>query len=627
MKKIEKEKLQKKALKHKIIAVATAAGIFASSWAFATRTNEFAVSADGGFKNLDDKHTEELEEEVDLVNDYNFIKKQLIHIMEDAAAKGLQEITVDQWFDWYITMNIKEISGKDFAKFYDDRHTESTILNNASIVNNHLGVSTMTATPNEHVEIEPLLVNDNDAVMATELQELFAKYNVASSSEKAALAKEINEIYFELYATGSFKQLSSSINTFIISKAYTMRIETRNESNKIPEDALYEMMLAEIKDCSLTDRHEANSIYHDVRVLTQTKMSEKIELMRKYYNELGLESMREQLLNEVLLEANIISAEKTALERQIEQNTPDLSEEVVTQRPVTGQDTKTGQEPKTKDEIKEINRDAEYQAEGMKAGFEAGNRDAMSDTRDQSKLSQSEAFPSRRPYSFPSNSPNNKAYRDAYTKAYIQEYDATILRQAPVYGRHHGMSYGVRLVEQRLSFTPISSIQHHNYQKFNGTIFAAPYRQAFNQAAQVAYDEAQQLLEEKKEEYGDDVKGPEVIEEDENTTVIINPGFTTDENGYLYDQNGNPVRDENGNHIRHGTGSNQVDNNNNNQKDEQNEQENDYEVVEDDSKVIYDEDTDTTIIIPDVEGPIYDEDGNPIDLGDFSGKVLIKKRV
>jgi len=621
MKKIEKEKLQKKALKRKIITVATVVGLFASSsWAFFTRDNEFAVASDGNFKGLDDQNTEELEEEVDLVNDYDFIKKQLIHIMEDAAAKGLQELTVDQWFDWYITMNIKEISGRDFAKFYDDRHTESTILDNASIVNNHLGVSTMTAKPNEHVEIEPLLVNDNDAVIATELQELFAKYNVASSSEKAALAKEINEIYFDLYATGSFKQLSSSINTFIISKAYTMRIETRNESNRIPEDALYEMMLAEIKDCSLTDRQEANSIYHDVRLLTQTKMAEKIELMRKYYDELGLESLREQLLKEVLLEANIITAEKTALERQIEQNTPDLSEEVVTQRPVTGQDTKT------KDQIEEINRDAEYEKQGMKAGFEAGNRDAMSDTRDQSKLSQSEPFPSRKPNSFPANSPNNKAYRDAYTKAYIQEYDETILRQAVVYGKHHGMSYGVRLVEHGNAFISISSIQQHNYRKFNGTIFADPYIKSFNQAAKVAFDETKKLLDEQKEKHGDDVKGPEVIEKDEDTTVIINPGFSTDENGYVYDQDGNPVRDENGNHIRHGTGNSKS--NDSYEKQDHNEKEKQEDIKqEDNSKVIHDDETDTTIIIPDVDGPIYDEDGNVIDLDDFSSKILTKKRV
>ncbi len=156
----------------------------------------------------------------------------------------------------------------------------------------------------------------------------------------------------------------------------------------------------------------------------------------------------------------------------------------------------------TKDEIKISNDHQELRAQGMKDGFEAGNRGAIIDTTNQLSLAQLEnTFPNQNQKTNNQKYVNEVAYTDAYQVAYQKSYEKTILEQAAILGKYQGMYYGISLVEQKKPYVFSSLILEPKYQKFNGTKFAQVYLQTFNESGENAYYQFEEMLAARANEY------------------------------------------------------------------------------------------------------------------------------
>ncbi len=560
------------------------------------------------------EEVDDLELIIDEVNDFAAIEERLIHFVENAGLHGLGELNVEDVLALYILLNIEDISPSQAAHLYDDRFNAEILMDKATQMINTVASDALYSKPGHMIDVASLIVNPNSQVELIKIQELIARYNVASEAEKldvvGILVKEIED----LYASDQWKKLPDGVSMLIQSKIWFVYHNLLNDKavfnrygNKL--EALELIMFANQTNCieNKEARYNPNiaSRYSDNSIEARKNLEYKYdEQMKEYAEKNKVASKFKLLVANVIEKAKIVFVARESIEENQMAKKEHLMQETVTttQKPVSP----TNQTPITKEKIDQTNQDAELRAKGMKDGFEAGNRDAIFDTTNSSSLGRPEPFPRKFPTGYDAKYANQSAYTQVYIEEYNKEYRNTIIEQAAVLGKYQGMNYGARLVEQGLTYTRVDSIVESKYRKFNGTEFASPYLSAFNQAARVSYDEFKKLMDDAKKEHGDDVQGPTIIEKGPNETVVIVPGITVDANGYLWDSSGNPIYDENGNHMRQ-VGQQQsyqpadTQQNTSPQPEQSQPREDIYNSVED-----------TTIIGPDHGGTLYDEQGNVI---------------
>ncbi len=531
------------ARKVKIIAVLAAATIFASGWTLSKYSHKFFSDPEPSYvpdekELVIEEEEEEKEEVIAEVNDFEKIEEKLINFIEDASERGLGDLETEDLLALYILLNIEQISPSQAAYLYDDRFNAEILMDKATQAMNVIASDAMYSKPGDYIDVSSLVVDEKATAAIVKFQEIFARYNVANQEEKMDIARiMLNEIE-DLYATAQWKSLPDGVSMLIQSKIWFVYHDLLNDQaifnrygNKM--ESLELILFANQTNC-LEDkdaRYNPNiaSRYSDNSIDAKKKLTVKYDQqMQLYARENEVLTRFSELIAQVDEKANPIYVARPTIEEKSMADKEAKMEETVVVTPAPSKPEETTQPPLTFEEIEEHNIDEEIRAQAVVDGFEAGNRDAIRDTSDENFLSRSEPFPSRNERSHSSQYSNKQVYQVAYSNSYLKSYSETIIEQAAVYGKHHGLSHGVRLVEQDRSFSSTNTIIHSLYQKFNGTMFENAYLRAFNNAARVSYEETLQAMREAEKEHGDGVKPPTVIEESPTETIIILPGYSVD---------------------------------------------------------------------------------------------------
>ena len=109
---------------------------------------------------------------------------RIAEVYVDAAAKGLGDLTIEQWMDWYTVMNIDDISPSEYYRMLDDTKTATAIMENYDFVNNALLEDGITVTSSTVIDISKLVADKKSAAELSSFQNMLAAYNTASDSNK-----------------------------------------------------------------------------------------------------------------------------------------------------------------------------------------------------------------------------------------------------------------------------------------------------------------------------------------------------------------------------------------------------------------------------------------------------------
>ena len=167
---------------------------------------------------------------------------RIADVYVDAAAKGLGDLTIEQWMDWYTVTNIDDISPIEYYRLLDDTKTATTIMENYDFVNNALLEDAITVTPDTIINIDNLVADTKSANELADFQKLLATYNVASADTQKETADSINEYLYNEFVTNKHDTVTASSNLTRMKLLLATWELTNNHSWTVPSKDIANIM-------------------------------------------------------------------------------------------------------------------------------------------------------------------------------------------------------------------------------------------------------------------------------------------------------------------------------------------------------------------------------------------------
>lgn len=404
------------------------------------------------------------------------IINRLADLYVDASAKGMGEVTVDQWIDWYTVVNIDSISSNRFSQYLDDSKTVTEIMKNFDYVNNEIYNNALNADPNFIVNYGQAIANKNSAKAVNEFNVLVTQFNSSSSENKINYTDDINAYLQEEFLTNNYKGIDSASNLVRMKSLLSSYELTKDSKYTVPNSKLTEVMYPNNKmECLLTSKDNSSNIWNNEKEVVVQTLTEKINNILKCnqtdsFKRLELENAIIDLANKKglvkvsRLNKNLylvdtkktVSKKSTSPVTKPKETTPgskpepklepeiiipeptippieyiipaDLTEEVITpyeekhivvnpktkEKEIWLPPTKESKQP-TLDIIEKINQDEEERVAGSQDGFRDGDRNGYEDG---SKNKRRNNSPTK------NLSRYDSIYIEAYTSKYREAYNA-----------------------------------------------------------------------------------------------------------------------------------------------------------------------------------------------------------
>ena len=198
----------------------------------------------------------------------------------DAAAKGLGDLTIEQWMDWYTVTNTDHISPTEYYRLLDDTKTATTIMENYDFVNNALLEDAITVTPDTIINIDNLVADTKSANELADFQKLLATYNVASADTQKETADSINEYLYNEFVTNKHDTVTASSNLTRMKLLLATWELTNNHSWTVPSKDIANIMYpSNGVNCDLASETTGISVWNDQKTVVRKTLEEKMEMM------------------------------------------------------------------------------------------------------------------------------------------------------------------------------------------------------------------------------------------------------------------------------------------------------------------------------------------------------------
>ncbi|NLL44825.1 MAG: hypothetical protein GX247_04060 [Mollicutes bacterium] len=260
-----------------IIALITAFGIFVTSVVVGI-LQHFKNKTKTGPLNQP-KITDELEDEKELNPNLSFdpnSNKEMInriaHIYTNALSKGVNNISIEQWIDFYLVLNIDNIEVTDYARLKSYIKTKDSMMRNFDYVVNILLNDAITSEPSTIIDITSLIANKKSADAVYNLQNMIASFNI--SSNKSEEASKINKFVENEFSTSDYKQIEASSNLVRMKLLKAMEDLTINQKYRIPTADMSKIIFGDSKRCDEDTMN--NSIYNFEKTYVKQTLDDKL---------------------------------------------------------------------------------------------------------------------------------------------------------------------------------------------------------------------------------------------------------------------------------------------------------------------------------------------------------------
>lgn len=363
---------------------------------------------------------------------------RIAKVYVDASAKGLGDLTVEQWMDWYTVTNINDISPAEYYKLLDDTKTPSTIMENYDYVNNALLEDAITVTPNTIIDLEPLVADKKSAKELSSFQSALAALNTANDSSKKKLAADVNEYLYNEFVTSKHKTVSASSNLTRMKLLLGTWEITNNHSWVIPSADISKIIYPSgDAKCDLASKAVGTSVWNDQKVVVRNTVEEKINMMFKLManEDKSKQDVRtilrsleiEMAIEEMAKEMGLVKVENPDSEKAIMDAKPqppkvntitEQEKKNVVTNPKTGKKeihlpAKEESKKPVLEQIEKENKNEEIRAKGVQEGAQAGNQNGYADGAAKKTYNENPKI---------DLSKSDKIYADAYTTYYKQYY-------------------------------------------------------------------------------------------------------------------------------------------------------------------------------------------------------------
>ncbi len=371
-------------------------------------------------------------------NNEDEMVNRIAELYVDAAAKGLGDLTIEQWMDWYTVTNINDISPLEYYKLLDDTKTASTIMKNYDFVNNALLEDTITVKTDTIINIDQLVADKKSAKELSDFMKLLASYNVASDESKKQVANSLNDYLYNEFITNEHKTVSAPVNLTRMKMLMATWELTNNHSWTVPRDDIAKIMYpSDNTKCDLTSEATGTYVWDEQKRVVRSILEEKMDLMHKFMAE---EDKIQQDARVILRGLEI----EMAIQKRIDEiglvivQNPDSEKAIIDSKPKTSSgptlteyekkhivtNPKTGKKevvlPATEaskkpilDQIAKENANEQLRAKGAQEGAQAGNENGYTDGAENATFNDKPKI---------DLSKQDKIYADAYLKFYKEYY-------------------------------------------------------------------------------------------------------------------------------------------------------------------------------------------------------------
>lgn len=314
----------------------------------------------------------------------------------DALTKGIKNISIEQWMDFYTVLNINDIDPSDYARLQFGTKTKESIMRNFDFVNNTLLDDTITSTPSTIIDIASLVADKDSAAAIEELQQKIAEFNTSSS--KTTNAKDLNKFVTSEFGTENYNQVDAASNLVRFKLLLAMEIRTINNSYRVPTADMSKIIFGKGEDCNLASKSTVNTKYNGEKTTVKEMLESKLEkIMSAKSDDSKISAI--ELLTGLEIEMKIKdkiaamnakyvanpSVEQTIIDSKPNSSTPSNQKVQPTDKIVT--DKKTGetfiavepskeekekQQQAIQDELQKENKSEELRAAGVVDGGQAG---------------------------------------------------------------------------------------------------------------------------------------------------------------------------------------------------------------------------------------------------------------
>lgn len=266
-------------------------------------------------------------------NERETIINKIVAAYADAMSKGVKDITVEQWVDFYTVMNIDNIDPTKYLPLQDEMKTPESILHNFDLVNNKLHDDSMTSTKETIINVSSMVSDRESAIKVSYFQTLIAKYNEATN--KKEVAADFNQFIEEEFATEEYQRVESAPNIFRIKQLSALEKLTIN-LNRIPNKDMSDIIFGGKTDCSMLSTDTAPSRFNMERTRVKEMLNSKIEFARSKDDASDAYKLVEKLENEIearLEQMNLVFNENPSLEKAMNENKPVVKDKYPTITP------------------------------------------------------------------------------------------------------------------------------------------------------------------------------------------------------------------------------------------------------------------------------------------------------
>lgn len=345
-------------------------------------------------------------------NERETIINKIVAAYADAMSKGVKDITIEQWMDFYTVMNIDNIDPTKYIPLQDEMKTPETILHNFDLVNNKLHDDAMTSTKDTIIGISSMVSDRESAIKVSYFQTFIAKYNEAT--DKKEVAADFNKFIEEEFATEEYQRVESAPNIFRMKQLSAIEKLSIN-LNRIPNKDMSNIIFNGKTDCNMMSNDTAPSRFNIERTDVKEMLNSKIEFARSKDDASDVYKLVDAMELEIearLEQMNLVYNENPSLEKAINDSKPTVkdkyetvspTDKIVT-NPVTGQKeihvapTPSEYEDQKKtieSSIEKENANEELKGEAIQAGAQSGYDKGLADGYADKSYSDSVSVPSK----------------------------------------------------------------------------------------------------------------------------------------------------------------------------------------------------------------------------------------
>lgn len=216
---------------------------------------------------LNDEIAFDVNSEVELVN-------RIADAYQDFLAKGVI-VSVDDLIDLFTVLNLRNIDPTKYIPLQNEQATMESILAGADNVLNTLLDDAMTSDSNNVPNLASLIADPVSAKIVNEFQQAIAKYN--TSTDKTKAAAEVNKLIDKYFVRGEYKDLENGANIAILRFLKGMEILTiNNGKDRIPAKKYSNYLFGNGESCDFSSKaNDIKSIVGIERTDLKSELKEK----------------------------------------------------------------------------------------------------------------------------------------------------------------------------------------------------------------------------------------------------------------------------------------------------------------------------------------------------------------